>query len=324
MSIFKNEFKLGSKFFGGDLFECRKSFREIYKELSDNDKALFKAVISQKRLTVLAQQELMCEAYQEIKENGNISDRVKEILLNDCFQSISAIAFEKLAIYKTDKTYGDLVSIGYQGALHSLDNWLKKDEIKIAKDCLKGKEVFASFNTFATNYIKWYMQDAIEKEAEVDINYTAKRNLSILSKTKADFLMKFGRIPTNEELAEYSNANIKQIKMFNYFLSFVTPKGIDEEELIKDMKKEIAIEYNLKFDNKGLNSFQRNEIFRLLKEILTVKEYVVYVNRICYDMKWCEISTMLDSGNSYESVRKAFEDASKKIEKNREKFRELL
>ena len=148
----------------------------------------------------------MCEAYQEIKQDGDISDRVKEILLSNCFLTISSLAFEKLATYKTDKTFGDLVSIGYQGALHALDNWLKKDEIKIAKDCLKGKEVFANFNTFATNYIKWYMQDAIEKEAEVDINYTAKRNLSILSKTKADFLIKFGRIPTNEELAELRKA----------------------------------------------------------------------------------------------------------------------
>ena len=54
MNIFKNEFKLGSKFFGGDLFECKKSYREIYKELSDNDRALFKDIVSQKRLTTLA------------------------------------------------------------------------------------------------------------------------------------------------------------------------------------------------------------------------------------------------------------------------------
>lgn len=311
---------INSKMFGANLFESKLSYKEVYKNMNDTDKELFRTIINKKYLTTLGNNAMMLQAYKEIIEDGKISDETQRILLENSMKLISDQAFYYLSIYETNLTYGDLVSIGYLGATNAMNIFLQKNETKVMQNILKNKDVYATFNTFASQHIRYYMQDALRKEGKFAMSDTVQRNLYLLAKAKADFICKNGRIPTNDELAIISNFNTNQIKNYSYYLNYSNESGIDYEELEKDMQKEVtnAVEFNSEVSN----SLVKNSIITILKEILTAQEYEIYTAKVMYDQKLVNLANEMNI--SIWTIRKIFESATAKIEANKSRFNEII
>lgn len=234
----RKNFDLGAVFFGEDMFFL-KSSSEVFESMSERDKELFYSIIKAKQLTLVAQWQLMEEALTCRLENKKISDTVRDLLLKNSLQSVSALAFKYLQRYNTKYTFGDFICEGYLALCNAFDKWLiKPDEVKM-RNIIDKKAVFASFNTFASNSVKNAFAVMISKDATLSISLSTQKKIKNLAIQKADFIKKYGKVPTSEELATFTGVSERVIKSSNIFLSRVG-KEIDEADTNAAFKEIIA------------------------------------------------------------------------------------
>lgn len=314
------EWEVGKKFFG-NYFEEPKSNQQVFKELSDADKELFYKIVKTKKLTLEAQWELMAEALKQVENGDDISDDIKEILIKDSLCHVSILAFNYLTKYNTIYTYSDFICEGYLALQASFDKWLKKDDIEKLRNILNGEDIFANYNTYALNNVKNAFAVMIAEDTTLSISLSTQKKLKAISSAKANFIKKFGRIPSDSELAEFVGTTERTIKSGAIFLNRVKTADVSDIDIQEAYKEVCEFEAQEK-DDVLMQLRQREIIKKYMKQTLSKQEIAV-VNGYYFENKtWKQVAK--EVGLTSYQLEIAKENIFAKLQTNKDILSQML
>lgn len=174
--------------------------------------------------------------------------KLKQLLIEEYVDLVKIIAGRMYNYYGSKIEYDDLVGFGILGLIDSIDKFDISKNIK--------------FETYAQIRIKGAIIDNIRK---LDwIPRTLRKKSKDIQNGLLSLENKLGRVPTNEELAEYLNISVEEIEEILADTASFNVSSLEElllnqgEYYINDSKGKTTPE----------NIFERKEICRILGNII--------------------------------------------------------
>ena len=290
----KYEFEFGRKFFGETLFTEPKSTKEVYYDIKKNayELELFKKIISIKRLTKEAEWALTEEILVAIQSGNEVPDAIKNTLILNALPAVSALAFKYLQRYNTIYNYADFICEGYLALNSSFDKWLRKSPTEKAKNILDGETVFASFGTYSYSSVKDAFAVMISKDTALSSSLSTQKKIKKISAYKAEFIKKYGKVPTEKELSIFSGYTEGEIKGASFFLTRIQTEDVDDIKMQDFYKDIVANDINEINDNK-LQKLHNDILHTFLKNTLTELQYEVIKMWYFENKTFVEISKIL-------------------------------
>lgn len=287
------EYEYGRRFFGDNLFVEPKSTKQVYQEIKNSsDFPLFQAISKIKKLTLEGQWELMAEALQSLERGEEIPEVIREKLILSSLSNVSALAFNYLCKHNTIYTYGDFISEGYLALEKAFDKWLKKTEQEKLQNILDGRDVFANFNTYAFNWIKDAFAVMLSKDTALSISLSSQKKIKKIACYKADFIKKFGRVPSEEELSTFSGYSKKEITGSSIFLERVQTENYEDVEL-NNIYRILSIDSENKRNEEKLQNLHHSILIDYMKKVLNKVQFEVIKSWYLEEKNLFDISKML-------------------------------
>jgi RNA polymerase sigma factor for flagellar operon FliA len=199
----------------------------------------------------------------------------------------------------------DLVSAGIFGLMDAID----------AFDTSRG----IKFETYCMQRIRGAMLDELRNMDWVPRLVRARaRKLTEANKALSD---KFGRAPSDEELAEYLNLSSTELERMKYDANTVSTVSLNKKWFETEGSKDIS-EMDLVEDQRGedpTSGIQRADLMRLVTKGLTRNERLIIILYYYEEMTMKEVGATLDLSES--RVSQMHSDIVKRLESQLEKRR---
>lgn len=270
----------------GDDFYYRKSRKQVWKEMSGEEKKLLKDIMNARTQTIHLRTEVMVNVLLHNQKIMTFSEKKLENYKNtsfeDCKSNIMYYAMTYKAEHETSLSVMDLYSSGYMALEGAWNRFLMKTQEEIENDKKNKKMVFASFKTFSDSYIKNAMAIEIMKDKSIErgvfnVPKTAKYHTSNVAKAIHSFVCATGKLPTPEELAESLNISVKTVKNSLSLLKIGEFSGNEEQTVdIEEIDAEIIRDFD--FSScvcEDLNPFKKTMMEKCKSEFWTEVEKLV-------------------------------------------------
>ena len=199
----------------------------------------------------------------------------------------------------------DLVSAGIFGLMDAID----------AFDVSRG----IKFETYCMQRIRGAMLDELRNMDWVPRLVRARaRKLTEANKTLSD---KFGRSPSDDELAEYLKLSFSELERMKYDANTVSTVSLNKKWFETDGSKDIS-EMDLVEDQRGedpTSGIQRADLMRLVTRGLTRNERLIIILYYYEEMTMKQVGDTLDLSES--RVSQMHSDIVKRLESQLEKRR---
>ena len=199
----------------------------------------------------------------------------------------------------------DLVSAGIFGLMDAID----------AFDVNRG----VKFETYCVPRIRGAMLDELRNMDWVPrLVRSRARKLTEANKALSD---KFGRMPTDEELAEYLHLSSNELERMKFDANTVSTVSLNKKWFETDGSKDIS-EMDLVEDQRGedpTSGIQRTDLMRLVTKGLTRNERLIIILYYYEEMTMKEVGATLDLSES--RVSQMHSDIVKRLETQLEKRR---
>lgn len=314
------EYEYGRGYFGSNLYEEPRSNYEVYHSLNEDELNLFMSISKIHKLTLEAQWCLMTEALEFVDKGEGIPNAIRNKLIQDSLRSVSVLAFKYMRKYNTKVTYADFISEGYIALCNAFDSWLQKTDEEKLRNIANGEAVFACFSTYAFDFIHDAFQKLIQSDDAVfSMSLSSQKKIKKLISSKAEFIKKYGYIPSAEELEKFSGFTKKTIDNSALFLTRVSESGeVSAEHVFKDFLEEKEAEVT-----DADKERQRGTILgEYLKNILNNAEFEVITSWYFDNKTILEIANSL--GVTKSKVASIKEKALKNLKANRIILKKML
>ena len=228
----------------------------------------------------------------------------RNILIENNLKFVIMIA--KKYVRKDGLSMQDLIQYGNIGLIRAIETYDPKFDVK--------------FLTYADRWINQVIRLNIKNIKSdlraplylFDINVSRVRAIDYLSQ-------QLGRIPTNEEVADYTGISLDKIELvINIFSTLISlDEPVDFFNEGRDaVRRDFILDENVNIEEEMFNKFLVDELNQFMLDCLTEKEIFILRHRFGFDgdMTFDEIASLL--GISYQRVEQLQKRALKKLRKN--------
>lgn len=228
----------------------------------------------------------------------------RNILIENNLKFVIMIA--KKYVRKDGLSMQDLIQYGNIGLIRAIETYDPKFDVK--------------FLTYADRWINQVIRLNIKNIKSdlraplylFDINVSRVRAIDYLSQ-------QLGRIPTNEEVADYTGISLDKIELvINIFSTLISlDEPVDFFNEGRDaVRRDFILDENVNIEEEMFNKFLVDELNQFMLDCLTEREIFILRHRFGFDgdMTFDEIASLL--GISYQRVEQLQKRALKKLRKN--------
>ena len=326
ISIFDDmEREYSQKVFGRNILEDKKSFKQVINEMNQGDFELFSKLMHTKRITLEGQYVLFEQIAKYKLANKPVPKSLKEKTLNGALKNVvlpNVIRFLECNEFNGSLTFGDFINEGYLMLEKAWDKFLSVDDIYKIKKTISGESYYASFNTYASYWVKDAFQNLVaENCSEFGINNTAQKKIRSLFKSKILFMQKYGRVPSDEELADFSNFTKETVTNNRHFVDFdldyLKNNEFNGNFLLNDL---IQKEEDIRNENE-INLKRRKTLLGYIKEILKDKlEYQCIYSVFFEGIKITNLNKVKKEFRSLYYAKQIYQSAITKLKLNAQKL----
>ena len=229
---------------------------------------------------------------------------------------------KRITEFNGSLTFGDFINEGYLMLEKAWDKFLSVDDIYKIKKTLSGESYYASFNTYASYWVKDAFQNLVaENCSEFGINNTAQKKIRSLFKSKILFMQKYGRVPSDEELANFSNFTKETVTNNRHFVDFdldyLKNNEFNGNFLLNDL---IQKEEDIRNENE-INLKRRKTLLGYIKEILKDKlEYLCIYSVFFEGIKITNLSKVKKEFRNLYYAKQIYQSAIGKLKLNAQKL----
>ena len=214
----------------------------------------------------LSKQELY-DLIDEYQLNHNISCKEKILLAN------TKLVYSLMKrFYQKEQYYDDLFQVGMIGLIKAIDNFNTSYQLQ--------------FSTYAVPLILGEMKQYLRDNSQVRISRTIKDLAYNILKEKDNFLLKYQRVPTIDELGVI--LAVDRNKIVEAMQSIVSVASL--QEIIKD---DVSLSEMISLDNDNVKHYHQHLDLKQAMKCLNNREKKIIEERYYQGYSQCEIANEL-------------------------------
>lgn len=296
-----------------------KSMRQVYEQMSVDEKELVKNIMGKK---VLTPEGLMSISYNKLslkdsqkKEDLEFLAEIKKIAFENTERNCLWSAWLQKAMHpETRLSVMDLFGVAYASLEKAWENFLNKSDEEVQKKIDNEKPIYANFMTYSDYVIQDALTIEVYKTKNMDKNYQ-DISLSKLKKIRkmSNFIQSFiamrGKYPTDEQIASGVDITLNIVKEYRYYLNCGTFN--EKDDVFEGMPIVDDVAFRAESQTQNMTENSREKFWTEVKKILTNKEYAVLNLLLRQNMKQYEVADILQIARS--TVKVIYTEAVSKI-----------